>query len=46
MNPKIVSQRVGHHSVAFPFDVYAHFLPDDDLAAAEDFATRLLGAGS
>jgi integrase len=43
VNPKIVSERLGHPSVAFTFDVYAHFLPGDDLAAAEGFAAGLLG---
>jgi integrase len=27
VNPKIVSERLGHHSVAFTLDTYAHVLP-------------------
>ena len=27
MNPKIVSERLGHHSVAFTLDTYAHVIP-------------------
>lgn len=44
VNPKIVSERLGHDSVAFTFDVYTHFLPGDDRTATEEFAARFLGS--
>jgi integrase len=35
---KIVSERLGHSSVATTMDIHAHALPGDDAEAAEVFA--------
>jgi integrase len=42
-NPKIVSERLGHHSVAFTLDTYAHVLPGIQAKAAEDLADLVFG---
>ena len=39
VNPRIVSGRLGHSSVAFTLDVYAHVLPQQDRDAAEAIAS-------
>ena len=44
MHPKIVSERLGHHSVAFTLDTYAHVLPGMQAEAAEDLADRIFQA--
>ena len=36
-NPKVVSERLGHHSVAFTLDTYAHVVPGMQQEAAEEF---------
>src|SRR3990172_6582554 len=42
VHPKVVSERLGHASVAITMDVYSHVLPGIQEEAAERFA-RLLG---
>jgi len=37
VNPKIVSERLGHSSVAFTMDVYSHVVPGLQEIAAERF---------
>jgi len=37
VNPKVVSERLGHASVAFTLDTYAHVLPTMQTEAAEKF---------
>ena len=44
VHPKIVSERLGHHSVAFTLDTYAHVLPGMQAAAAESLADAVFGA--
>jgi integrase len=43
VNPKVVSERLGHSTVAFTLDVYSHVLPgmQDDAARRIDAALRL-----
>lgn len=43
VNPKVVSERHGHSSVAFTLDTYAHVIPGMHPDAAELFAMRVLG---
>ncbi|MGW5514033.1 tyrosine-type recombinase/integrase [Nocardia africana] len=43
INPKVVSQRVGHTDVAFTMKTYQHVLPGMDEDAAAIAATHLLG---
>jgi integrase len=38
VHPKIVSERLGHASVAFTLDVYSQAIPSMQAGAAEDFA--------
>ncbi|HSK96314.1 MAG TPA: site-specific integrase, partial [Euzebyales bacterium] len=40
---KVVSERLGHSTVAMTLDVYAHVLPAIDRDAADRFAALLLG---
>ena len=40
VNPKIVSQRLGHASVGFTLSVYVHALPGFDREAADGIAAR------
>jgi integrase len=40
---KIVSERLGHSSVAFTIDVYQHVLPGMQAEAAEVFAALIAG---
>lgn len=42
--PKIVRERLGHSSVAFTMDTYAHVLPGTQAVAAERF-DRIILAG-
>lgn len=42
-NPKLVSQRLGHSTVAFTLDTYAHVLPGQQAAAAENVARLVFG---
>ena len=44
VNPKIVSERLGHHSVAFTLDTYAHVTPGMQSAAAQLVADAVFGA--
>ncbi len=41
--PHVVSMRLGHRSVAFTLQQYAHVLPQQQADAVERLATRLLG---
>jgi integrase len=45
LSPKVVSQRLGHATVAITLDTYSHVLPAHDQAAA-DFIGRSLDAAS
>ncbi len=45
VNPKIVSERLGHHSVAFTLDTYAHVTPGMQAEAAEKLARIVADAG-
>jgi integrase len=42
VNPRIVSGRLGHSTVALTLDVYSHVLPQQDRQAAETIAALLL----
>ena len=42
VNPRIVSGRLGHSTVALTLDVYSHVLPQQDRQAAEAIADLLL----
>jgi integrase len=42
-DPKIVSERLGHASVAFTSTQYSHVLPGVDRQAAESIADLMLG---
>lgn len=41
--PKVVSERLGHSTVAFTMDVYAHVIPGMQAEAASAFAEQLFG---
>ena len=41
VNPRIVSGRLGHPTVALTLDVYSHVLPQQDRGAAEAIADLL-----
>jgi integrase len=43
VHPKVVSEALGHSSVAFTMDTYAHVLPSMQEAAAEKIAKLLFG---
>lgn len=43
IHPKIVSERLGHSSVAFTLDTYSHVLPGMQAEAAQIFAEFVLG---
>ena len=43
VNPKIVSERLGHHSTAFTLDTYAHVMPGMQRRAAQDLTDLVLG---
>lgn len=40
-DPKLVSERLGHATVAFTLDRYVHASTDDQIDAANEFASRL-----
>ncbi|MDX1622100.1 MAG: site-specific integrase [Nitriliruptorales bacterium] len=42
VNPKVVSERLGHSSVAFTLDTYAHVMPGMQPEAAERLAELIL----
>lgn len=46
VNPKIVSERLGHATVAFTLDVYSHALQHLQREAADRVAALVFGAGS
>ena len=46
INPKVVSERLGHASVAFTLQVYAHALPNQQAEGAELAARHLFGDGA
>jgi integrase len=46
VNPKVVSERLGHSSVAFTLRVYSHVLPGLDKRAADVMAGLILGTGA
>jgi len=41
VNPKVVSERLGHHSTAFTLDVYSHTIPGMQASAAEQVADAI-----
>jgi len=41
VSPKVVSDRLGHATVAFTLDTYVHVLPDQQKDAAEALSTLL-----
>ena len=41
--PKVVSERLGHSTVAFTMDVYAHVIPGMQADAAETFGQLVFG---
>ena len=41
VNPKVVSERLGHSSIAVTMDIYSHVLPGLREAAAQRFAKLL-----
>ena len=43
VHPKIVSERLGHASVAFTLTQYSHVLPGVDREAAQTMADLMLG---
>lgn len=43
VNPKVVSERLGHSSVAFTLDTYAHVMPGMQPEAAERLAELIFG---
>jgi integrase len=44
VSPKIISEQLGHASVAFTLDVYSHVLPHMQDAAAEKVEALLINA--
>ena len=44
VNAKIVSERLGHHSVAFTLDTYAHVMPGMQAAAVRQLSDLIDGA--
>ena len=44
VSPKIISEQLGHASVAFTLDVYSHVLPHMQDAAAEKVEALLITA--
>jgi integrase len=44
INPKVISERIGHANVGFFLQTYAHVLGNDDRDAAEQAAAFLIGA--
>jgi integrase len=46
INPKVVSERLGHSSVAFTLDTYAHVMPGMQPEAAERFMELVHGAAT
>ncbi len=46
VHPKVVSERLGHSSVAFTLDTYSHVLPGMQAEAAELFADMVVGGAN
>lgn len=46
VNPKVVSKRLGHSSVAFTLDTYAHVVPGMAPEAASRFSDLVFANGS
>jgi hypothetical protein len=44
VNPKVISERLGHSKVAFTLDVYSHLLPGMQEEAAQKIDTALRAA--
>jgi len=44
ISPKVVSERLGHSTVAMTLDVYSHVLPSLEAEAAERVASLVFGA--
>lgn len=42
MHPKVISERLGHASVAFTLDTYSHVMPGLQEVAAERFDQLIL----
>jgi site-specific recombinase XerD len=43
LNPKVISERIGHADVGFFLQTYAHVVRSDDRDAAEQAAAFLIG---
>jgi len=43
VNPKVVQERLGHHSYAFTVDTYTHLIPGMDEAASTSFDDLVFG---
>jgi integrase len=43
VNPKIVSERLGHSSVVLTLDTYSHVLPTMQRAAADQLEAMMFG---
>jgi integrase len=44
--PKVISQRLGHATIAITMDTYSHVIPSLDEQAAETVARLILGDGA
>ena len=44
IHPKVVSERLGHSTVAFTMDVYSHAIPSMEAEAAEAIANLVRGS--
>ena len=45
VSPKVISQRLGHATIAITMDTYSHVLPGLDEQAAGQVARLILGGG-
>ena len=45
VHPKVVSDRLGHSTIAITIDTYSHAIPSLDAEAASTVAAQLFGAG-
>ncbi|QWZ08599.1 hypothetical protein KRR39_01670 [Nocardioides panacis] len=43
ISPKVISERLGHSTVAFTLQTYAHVLPGMDQSAADTVAALIIG---
>ena len=43
IDPKVVSQHLGHASVSTTYDIYAHVIPELETESAKKIEARLLG---